>query len=143
MSCKSAIYTANTSPSLLTLTPQNPLGTLPLGSVIRRFGCDIQLSGNGIVIDGQGYYDVDTSITLTPAAAGDYTVTLFRDGVSVPGARQTVTATAGAAVSFNVLALVRNQCCNSSATLTLAVSTTAAAPANITVNNVGFVVERI
>lgn len=143
MSCKSAIYTANTSPATITLTTAQPSATLPLGTVIRRFGCNVQLSGNGILLDGSGYYDVDASVTLTPVAAGDYTVALYRDGVAVPGATQTVTAVAAAAVNFNIPALVRLQCCDSSATLTLVLTTTATLPAEVTVNNVGVVVEKI
>ena len=143
MSCKSAIYTANTSPSTITLTAAQPSATLPLGTVIRRFGCNAQLSGNGILLDGSGYYDVDASVTITPVAAGDYTVSLYRDGVAVPGATQTVTAVAAAAVNFNIPALVRLQCCDSSATLTLVLTTTATLPAEVTVNNVGVVVEKI
>ena len=143
MSCKSGLYSANTTPATLTLTTAQPAATLPLGTVIRRFGCNIQLSGNGILLDGSGYYDVDASVTLTPVAAGDYTVTLFRDGVAVPGATQTVTAVAAAAVNFNIPALVRLQCSDSSATLTLVLTTTAALPAEVTVNNVGVVVEKI
>lgn len=143
MSCKSAIYTANTSPATITLTAAQPSATLPLGTVIRRFGCNAQLSGNGILLDGSGYYDVDASVTLTPVAAGDYTVTLYRDGVAVPGAAQTVTAVAAAAVNFNIPALVRLQCCDSSATLTLVLTTAAALPAEVTVNNVGVVVKKI
>ena len=143
MSCKSAIYTANTTPATLSLTAAQPTAALPLGTVIRRFGCNAQLSGNGILLDGSGYYDVDASVTLTPVAAGDYTVTLYRDGVVIPGATQTVTAVAGAAVNFNIPALVRLQCCDSSATLSLVLSTTATLPAEVTVNNVGVVVEKI
>ena len=67
--CKSAIYTANTSPVTLNLTVQQPSAALPLGTVIRRFGRNIQLSGTGILIEGEGYYDVDESVTATPAAA--------------------------------------------------------------------------
>lgn len=143
MSCKSAIYTANTSPVALNITAQQPEVTLPMGTVIRRFGQNVQLSGNGILLDGEGYYDVDASVTLTPVAAGDYTVSLFRDGVAVPGARQTVTAAANAAISLNIPALVRLQCCNSSAVLTLVLTTTATLPAVVTANNVGVVVEKI
>lgn len=143
MSCKSAIYTAATSPTTLNLTVAQPTATLPLGTVVRRFGRNIQLSGNGILIDGEGYYDVDASVTLTPAAAGDYTVALYEDGVAVPGVTQTITAVAAAAIAFNIPALVRLQCCNSSASLTLVLSTTATLPADVVVNNVGVVVEKI
>lgn len=139
---KSAIYTANTSPATITLTTAQPTATLSLGTVIRRFGCNVQLSGNGILLDGQGYYDVDASVTITPVAAGNYTVSLFADGVVVPGATQTVTAAAAATVNFNIPALVRLQCCDSSATLTLVLSTAATLPATVTVNNVGVIVEK-
>lgn len=143
MSCKSAIYTANTSPVTLNLTAQQPSAALPLGTVIRRFGRNIQLSGTGILIEGEGYYDVDASVTATPAAAGNYTVSLFRDGVAVPGGTQTVTAVAGATITFNIPALVRLQCCDSSSTLSLVLTTTATPPASIVINNVGIVVEKI
>lgn len=143
MSCKSAIYTANTSPVTLTLTAQQPSATLALGTTIRRFGRNIHLSGTGILLEGEGYYDVDASVTITPAAAGDYTVTLFKDGVAVPGATQTVTAAAASAITFNIPALVRNQCCDNSASLTLVLTTTATLPATVVINNVGVVVEKI
>lgn len=143
MSCKSAIYVASTSPTTITLTAAQPSGTLPLGTVIRRFGCNAQLSGNGILLDGQGYYDVDSSVTITPVTAGNYTVTLFRDGAAVPGATQTIAAAAAGPVAFNIPALVRLQCCSSSATLTLVLTTSAALPATVTINNVGVVVEKI
>lgn len=143
MSCKSAIYTANTSATTITLTTAQPSATLPLGTVIRRFGHNIQLSGNGILVGGEGYYDVDASITLTPTAAGNYTVSLFKDGVAVPGATQTVTAAALSAITFNIPALIRLQCCDSSASLSLVLTSSATLPAAVTLNNVGVVVEKI
>lgn len=143
MSCKSAIYTTNSTPASITLTTAQPTATLSLGTVTRRFGGNIQLSGNGILLDGEGYYDVDVNVGITPAAAGDYTVTLYQDGVAVPGASQIITAAAAAAIAFNIPALVRLQCCSSSATLTLVLSTAAALPATIAVNNVGVVVKKL
>lgn len=143
MSCKSAIYTANQSASTITLTTAQPTAVIPLGTVIRRFGRNIQLSGNGILLNGDGYYDVDASVVATPVTAGNYTVTLYEDGVAVPGATQTVTAAAAATITFNIPALIRLQCCSSSSTLTLVLSTTATLPATVTINNVGVVVEKI
>lgn len=143
MSCKSAIYTANTSAYAVNLTAQQPVSSIPLGSIIRRYGRNIDLSGNGMLLSGEGYYDVEASVTLTPAAAGNYTVALFKDGVAVPGANQTITAAAGAAIAFNIPALVRLQCCSSASTLALVLSTSAALPAAVVVNNVGVVVEKV
>lgn len=97
MSCKSAIYTADPSSTVLTLS--TAAGTaIPLGMTVRRFGCNAVLSGNGILLKGQGYFDVDASVTFTPTAAGTYTVTLFKDGVAVPGATQTITVAAAGTV---------------------------------------------
>ena len=144
MSCNSAIYTANQSPYPTTLTTQQPSATLELGTTVRRFGRNLQLSGNGILVDGEGYYDVSANVVATPEATGDYTVTLLKDGVTIPGATQTITASAaGAVIAFNIPALIRLQCCNSASTLTLALTTTATLPTTVTVNNVGVVVDKL
>ena len=136
---KSAIYTANTSAEAITLTAAQPTSAIPLGTIIRRYGCNINLSGNGILLDGDGYYFADVSVTATATSAGNYTVALYQDGVAVPGATQTVTAAAAGTFTINIPALLRLKCCGSSATLTLALSTTATLPATVTVNNVGVV----
>lgn len=82
-------------------------------------------------------------MTLTPVTAGNYTIALYRDGVAIPGATQTVTAVTGATITFNIPALARLQCCDSSSTLSLVLTTTATLPATVTINNVGVVVEKI
>ena len=148
MSCKSAIYVANTSPVTINLTAQQPTATLPLGTTVRRFGranCEniLELSGNGILARDSGYYDVDASAVLTPAAAGIYTVALYQDGQPVQGASQSITAAAGATIALNIPAIVRTLCDCGASSLTLVVSTTATLPAEIVVNNIGVVVEKI
>lgn len=140
---KSAIYVANTSAESITLTTQQPTATIPLGTTVRRFGCNLKLSGNGILADGEGYYSINSSVTATAATAGDYTVRVFADGVEIPGANQTVTATAASVISFNIPAILRLACCKSSSTVTLQISTTATLPVDVTVNNVAVVVEKI
>ena len=64
MSCKSAIYTANNTPATLAVG-----NTIPLGTIIRRFGQNINLNGDGITLTGQGYYDVNVSVTAEATAA--------------------------------------------------------------------------
>ena len=145
---KSAIYTANTSPATINLTAQQPTATLPLGTTVRRFGrscCEniLELSGNGILARDSGYYDLDASAVLTPAAAGIYTVTLYQDGQPVQGASQSITASAGATIVLNIPAIVRTRCDCGASALTLVVSTTATLPAEVVVNNVVIVVEKI
>ena len=49
MSCKSAICTAMQTPTEVAVN-----GVIPLGSLIRRYGCDISLNGNAVNIIGKG-----------------------------------------------------------------------------------------
>ena len=65
MSCSAALYTANTTAQTVAVD-----GTVALGSIVRRYGCGLALSGNVISITNPGYYDVDISVTavLQPQA---------------------------------------------------------------------------
>lgn len=131
---KAAIYTANQGAQALQIG-----SVLSLGSIIRRFGCGVNLNGNGVVIDAPGYYDVDASVTATAAAAGTVTVTLLRDGVAVPGAVASATAAAAGTVALPITALVRQACgCSGGSTLTLVLGGTAA-----TINNVALKVIKL
>lgn len=141
MSCKSALYAANASSQALTV-PSVAGTVVPLGTTIRRFGCNAKLSGTGVLIEGEGYYDIETNVVFTPTAAGIFTVALLKDGAAIPGAAQTLTAAAGSTYSVNVPAIVRNQCCNGASTITVVISADAV-PAAVTVNNAAIVVEKI
>lgn len=133
MSCKSALYTALQTPTAVAVD-----GVIPLGSIIRRYGCDANLNGNAVNITNAGYYDVDVSITVAPTAAGTVTATLVKDGVAIPGATASAAAAAGAPTVLSFPALVRQACCASGSALTLVLSGAAA-----TVNNVALRVQRI
>ena len=113
-------------------------GVIPLGSLIRRYGCDVALNGNAVNITGAGYYDVDASVTVSPAAAGTVTITLYKDGVAVPGATASETAAANGTVNLSIPPLVRQACCAAGSALTLVLTGAAA-----TVNNVALRVQRI
>lgn len=133
MSCKSALYAAMQTPTAVAVD-----GAIPLGSLIRRYGCDVALNGNAVNITGAGYYDVDASVTVTPIAAGTVTITLYKDGVAVPGATASETAAANGTVDLSIPALVRQVCCAAGSALTLVLTGAAA-----TVNNVALRVQRI
>lgn len=134
MSCKSAIYTANTGARVVAVG-----AIIPLGSIIRRFGCSVNLNGNGINLTDAGYYDISASITAAPIAVGTVTVTLFRNGVAVPGATASAAvSTAGNPVNLSISALVREGCCADGGTLTLVLT-----GASSTVSNIALVVEKI
>lgn len=133
MSCKSALYAAMQTPTAVAVD-----GVIPLGSLIRRYGCDVALNGNAVNITGAGYYDVDASVTITPAAAGTVTITLYKDGVAVPGATASETAAANGTVNLCIPPLVRQACCAAGSALTLVLTGVAA-----TVDNVALRVQRI
>lgn len=145
MSCKSAIFTVNNTPVEITLTTASPAATLPLGNVVRRFGQNLQAEGNGINIydpcNNISYYDIDSSVTLTATTAGNYTVALQVDGVTIN--QQTWTAVADATLSFNIPAITRLNQFSDTATVTLVLTTAATLPATVTLNNVSITAERI
>jgi len=133
---RSAIYTVNQSAQNVAVN-----GTLNLGSVIRRFGPNLTMSGNAIQISGAGYYDIDASITLAPSAAGNVTITAFVDNVAIPGATVTGSvATANDPVNLSLSSLFREgcPCCEGLSNLTFVLTGTAAS-----VTNVAIVVEKI
>lgn len=134
MSCKSLIYTAMQTPTAVAVN-----GIIPLGTIVRRYGCNCNLNGNGIAINGQGYYDVDVSVEAVPDAAGTVTVQLLKDGVAVPGATAAATVAAVAnTVTLAFPATVRLGCCSTGSVLTLLLTGAAS-----TVNNVAARVENI
>lgn len=134
MSCKSLIYTAMQTPTAVAVD-----GIIPLGTIVRRYGCNCNLNGNGIAINGQGYYDVDVSVEAVPDAAGTVTVQLLKDGVAVPGATAAATVAAVAnTVTLAFPATVRLGCCSTGSVLTLLLTGAAS-----TVNNVAARVEKI
>lgn len=143
MSCGSAIYAGSNSASTLTLTAAAPTSSLPIGTTNRRFGCHLRQDGDGIIAEGQGYYKATFNASVTPVTAGDYTVTLFANGVAIPNASQTITAVAASTIAFNIPAVVRAQNCGDTITLTAVISTTAALPATIATVNTGIVVEKL
>ena len=133
---KTAIYTANTSAQNVAVN-----GIIGPGTVVRRFGQGLTLSGNGVQISCPGYYDYKASVTLAPTAIGNVTVTLLKDGVPVQGATATeAVSTANNPTNLSIVCLVREncQCCEGISNLTLALTGTAAS-----VTNVSIVAEKI
>lgn len=130
---KSAIYTAVT-----TGVAVSDGGVLPVGTVVRRFGCNLSADTNTIQTCGVGYYKIDAVATLAAASAAPITIALQQDGVPVPGATSTVTV-AGTSdeTVLPVTAIVRNKCdCGS--TLSFVVS-----GADVTLDNFAVTVEKL
>lgn len=132
---KSIVYAANTA------TQDVPVnGTINFGNIVRRYGCNTNISNGNGLINGTGYYKINTNFTITDTAAGDVTITLFEDGTAIQGATATITAAVGSLYNINIPAVVRKfgNCNNNVAsTITAAVTGTAA-----TVNNATITIEK-
>ena len=85
---------------------------ISLGSTQRRFGCNLRLSGNGIEVNGDGYYVVDCDASIAPTEAGPVTIALYTNGVQIPGAiAYGSVSTAGNTVSLCINTTIRQSCC--------------------------------
>lgn len=108
---RSLIQTANQSQQNVATN-----SIISLGSVQRRFGCNLRLSGNAIEVNGEGYYAVDVDTSIAPTAAGPVTIALFNNGVQVPGAiAYGSVTTAGNPTTLCINATIRQGCCCDSA----------------------------
>lgn len=125
---RSLIQTVNQSPQDVALN-----GIISLGSTLRRFGCNLRLSGNGIEANGPGYYTVDASVTVAPTAAGLVTVTLYDNGVPVTGATASATGTAAGSVSLPIVGTIRQGCCDVAHNLTVVLEAGPGVVSNISV----------
>lgn len=119
---KALIYTANTAGTEVAIG-----NTIPVGSIIRRYGRCIDATGSAINLTEEGYYLVDVSATVTAAAAGNVALALTRNGVIVSGATAAATITTAntQAENLSIIALVRVMCCDT-ANLSVQVGGTAA-----------------
>ena len=135
MSCKSAIMTSNT-----VSTPVAVNSVIPIGNIIRRFGNSVSAAGNAIFLNDRGYYNIDITATFTAPVAGNATITIFQNGVAIPGATATVTVTTAntqfVTVSIPAIARVFDSCSANSITLVLT-------GIEATFTNVGVVVEKM
>lgn len=144
MSCKAAINTFNSGTQAVALG-----GTIALGAAPQQFGkksCDrncsdfiLRLNGNGITAAERGFYKVNVSVTAAPTAAGSVTVTMFNNGVVVPGATASGSvSTANNPTNLSFPAIIYVPCSGPAANLTLVLTGTAS---NVT--NVAVTVEKI
>lgn len=112
----SLIYLA--TPTVATVPSE---GTLPLTTIVRRRGQNVQQSSDSILLGASGYYHVSVSTTFTAPAAGVVTHSLRIDGVPVQGATASTTiSTATTEVrSLSFEGIVRVPCCQAPVTLTV------------------------
>lgn len=126
---KSAIYTEMTTPTSVAIG-----STVPLGTTIRRFGCNVAQDGSAITVKGKGYFLVTASITAAPDAVGTVTVAMSKGGVPVSGATASGSvSTAANPAALPITAIVRNACDCDSSILSFNLSGTASTVQNVAV----------
>lgn len=128
---KSLIQTVNPSSQTVAVN-----SVISLGTVTRRYGCNLRLSGNGIEVSGDGYYKVDACVTLTPTVVGNVSVAMFVDGVAVSGAVATGSvSTVGNTVTLPIEATLRRacNCCESVNNVTFVLTEGASTVDNVSV----------
>ena len=123
---KSLIQTANNSAQNVELN-----GTIGLGQVLRRYGCNCRLNGDAIEIEGPGYYTVSATVTATPTDAGAVSVAVYKDGVAVTAANATQSAADGDTVTLPLETTVRLNCCDGASALTLVLTSGAGVVDNV------------
>lgn len=124
---RSALYTAETTEVAGIVNGS----TLPLGSIVRRVGCNVDLSGNSILIKGTGYYAVVASFTMTPSADDTVTIQALQNGVPIPGAKAAFNGSTEKTVP--IVFMVRQCCCDTGAisfVVTTDIATTTVTEAN-------------
>lgn len=106
MSCKSLINVATTNSTSVLAG-----ATLPLATVVRRRGCDVNLSGNSVALTdcGSNFYLVNVTATFTAPVAGVISLALQQNGTDVTGATASTTITTASTEvrSLSFAAIVR------------------------------------
>lgn len=106
--CKSLLYTAMTTSTIV-----NANGQIPMGQTIRRYGRAIRATNNKIVLLEPGYYTVIVNTTVYPTAATTISTSANANGQPIDGATSSATPTAaGSAVNLGISTVIRVYCCD-------------------------------
>lgn len=132
MSCRSTLYMANTQTQVLAAN-----SVISFGTIIRRYGQNITGTDSTVEVTGQGYFDVDANFSILGTGTGTAIITLYKDGVAIPGATATITTADTVRNQVSIPCLIREKCCCASS-ITAVLSGTGA-----TITNAAIVVEKV
>lgn len=127
----SLIYAANSNAQAIPTTG----GVVNFGSVVRKVGHQVNLSGGNVVIRGEGYYDVIANLSFTAVGVSNLVISILSNGVLIPGATATITTAAGTAYSVVIPTEAKDECCGEK-TITVEISNGA-----VNVTNAAILVE--
>lgn len=103
---RSLLYAVNTQTQTLTAGQ-----SINFGVPIRRYGKNINTSGVGILISGEGYYPLMANVTGEASGAGIVSVQVYENGVAIPGAVGSATVASGDTFAIAVPCATRIKCC--------------------------------
>ena len=125
---KSLLYGVNGTPQTISIGDR-----VNFGNIVRRYGCNLNMSGGEVFVTGEGYYNIDSSITFVAGAAGIATITLLRNGSIIPGAGASQTVAEGDTITLTVPpSVIRQKCCGES-TITAVISGVTGVISNATI----------
>lgn len=132
---RTELYAAN-----LTEQPIVATGTtINFGSTIRRMGKCIRLNNGNVEMNGAEYGNILANVTIQGDATGGVaTVTLYKDGIAIPGAKASQTLGASATASLVIPAMIRKFCNCSPTEITAIVTGVAGA-----ITNASILVEKV
>ena len=135
MSCKSNLYAVNTA--FISISTN---GAFIFPTLVRRYGCSINQSGNTITLNEPGYYLISFDTTFTAPAAGNATINLLANGSLVPGgtASTTITTATTQIAELSINSIVRVFCGSTPTTISLL-----NAGVGITTSNVALTIVKI
>ena len=95
--------------------------TVPLKTIVRRYGSAIQSSGNSVVLYKPGYYLVTATAVVSGGSAGDAVMTLQKAGQDLVGmtASETITTASTELRTLTIDGIVRVMCYEKGVALTL------------------------
>ena len=86
-------------------------GTINFGNIVRRYGCNLDMSGGSVVAKGSGYYRVDSNFTIIGSGTGTDTITFYKDGVAIPGTTATISVGENYRYQVSIPFIFRQTCC--------------------------------
>lgn len=87
--------------------------TISFGGVARREGSVYSVDGGSITVRRKpGLHDISANFTVLAGGTGIGTITLYKDGVMIPGAKTSFTAANASTYSISIADVVtRMSCC--------------------------------
>lgn len=103
--CRAIIYAANTNSQTV-----DDGRVINFGNIVRRYGCNCNVSGGNVIVSGTGYYEIDTDFTFQSGGDGTAVITLYQDGVEIPGGKASLSVATDLIYAVSVPAVIRQRC---------------------------------